>query len=465
MKNKKLIVFVLLAMVMVSCHTTGLISHVNQTQQLIWNEKPGRTVATISFGIPAMHQTVIDYKRYNKTEFNILLGEPRLVTIAQKPEGWGYYQFPTISRLANGTLHAEWSLHADDIKSYGLAAVGSAISTDGGKTWPIATPDSSLVTSFKLANSDMIKTVDAKPVTSANIKMPSALDRTDFKYRKTNFTFYKLSDMPPGVNGIYINRLVQSQTKWQLEQATINDPKGVRHSSKGLVPVIWWGDMHIMTDGSIVAGIYPAFYIKDNGQVDKQMGVAFYRSTDNGHSWSIQGRIPFQGNTKIDTMAKDRIGFTEPAYTVLADGTLLCIIRSADGDGVTNGVGNGPMYASRSTDMGKTWTTPEAIAAAGVLPRLLNLKNGVTVLSTGRPGVQLRFSKTGDNDSWTDACEMLPYESKSMELQYAVTCGYTGLLATGPNRFLLIYADFRYKNPNNEERKAIKIREVIIDPR
>ena len=269
--------------------------------------------------------------------------------------------------------------------------------------------------------------------------------------------------MPTGRNGIFFKRLTKGDNKWKMEEAALDDPQAVRYSSRDLVPVVWWGDIHTMQDKSLVAGIYPGYYIKDNGEIDKQMGVVFYRSTDNGHSWKIQGRILFTPDRTIDSMATDRIGFSEPAYEVMKDGSLVCVIRSADGDGVTNGVGNGPMYASRSTDMGKTWSTPKVITGAGALPRILLLKNGVTVLSCGRPGVQLRFSETGMNGSWTDPIEMLPYKSQSMQEQYLVSCGYTGLLATGSNRFLLIYSDFRYKNATNEERKAIKIREVTVD--
>uniref|UniRef100_UPI003B3B6F12 hypothetical protein n=1 Tax=Spirosoma sp. TaxID=1899569 RepID=UPI003B3B6F12 len=118
----------------------------------------------------------------------------------------------------------------------------------------------------------------------------------------------------------------------------------------------------------------------------------------------------------------------------------------------------------RSYDQGRSWTKPLAIAPAGALPRLLRLANGVTVLASGRPGVQLRFTKTGGSQDWTDGFEMLPYESTRMELQYLVSCGYTGILATGPDRFLVIYSDFRYKNEPDQERKAIKIREVTVTP-
>jgi hypothetical protein len=415
--------------------------------------------------VPAIHATTVDYKVNAKTNYKITLGEPQVIVVADKPYGWGYYQFPTISKLKDGALHADWSMHADAIESYGLHLVGSAISGDGGKTWRPGLPDSSNLTGYVVPNGDMIRVFDTKPIKVSELQMPPAIGKTNFKYRKTNFTFYRLKDMPDGRNGFFLKRLAKGESNWKLEQSSLDDPMGVRYSSRDLVPVVWWGDIHTMKDNSLVAGVYPGYYIKDNGEIDKQIGVVFYRSTDNGYSWKIQGRIPFTPDITIDSMAKERIGFTEPAYEVMEDGSLLCIIRSADGDGVTNGTGNGPMYGSHSTDMGKTWTKPEVMAPAGALPRLLRLQNGVTVLSAGRPGVQLRFTKTGANNDWTDPFEMLPYESKSMQEQYLVSCGYTGLLATGANRFLIIYSDFRYKNEMNEQRKAIKIREVIVDPK
>lgn len=455
--------FLMLLCLLTGCSTLQLTAQTGKTTRLAYEEKPGRSFSSIDFGVPAMGQSAVNYTRYGKTAFTVTLGEPRVIVVADKPQPWGFYQFPTISRLANGNLHADWSMHADDITSYGLSLIGSAISKDGGMHWQFGKPDSSQLTGYKLANGDMIRVVDPKAVKVGSLNMPEPLGKTNFKYRKTNFTFYRLNDMPPGTNGIFINRRVKGAANWKLEEATLTDSMAMRYSSKDLVPVVWWGDIHTMKDGSLLAGVYPGYYIKDNGELDKQMGVVFHRSTDGGRSWKFQGRIPFTPDRKIDDRASDRIGFSEPAYEILADGSLLCVIRSADGDGVTNGVGNGPLYASHSTDMGRSWSKPEVIAPAGALPRLLQLKNGVSVLSSGRPGVQLRFNKTGSNTGWTDAFEMLPYDSKSMEVQYLVSCGYTGLLATGANRFLMIYSDFRYKNAAGEERKAIKIREVTVD--
>jgi len=98
---------------------------------------------------------------------------------------------------------------------------------------------------------------------------------------------------------------------------------------------------------------------------------------------------------------------------------------------------------------------------AGVLSRLLQLDNGVIVLVSGRPGVKLRFCIDGKGQKWTDPFEMLPFKNES---ESAISCGYTDLLATGPDKFLVIYSDFKYHNKENEIRKAIKIREVRVSP-
>ncbi|HCS21748.1 MAG TPA: hypothetical protein DIW47_14520 [Bacteroidetes bacterium] len=214
--------------------------------------------------------------------------------------------------------------------------------------------------------------------------------------------------------------------------------------------------MHVAADGSIIAGIYPGFYLNEKGKVDPS-GVFFYRSTDEGHTWKIQGRIPYDPDLKADPNGNKRLalGFTEPGFEILSDGTFICVLRTTDG------LGDSPMYISRSTDMGVTWTRSEPFIRAGVLPRLLQLNNGVIVLASGRPGVQLRFCIDGKGEKWTDPFEMLPFKNEKDE----VSCGYTEMLATGPDRFMLIYSDFKYQNPAGEIRKAIKVREIIVTPR
>ena len=72
----------------------------------------------------------------------------------------------------------------------------------------------------------------------------------------------------------------------------------------------------------------------------------------------------------------------------------------------------------------------------------------------------MRFCAEGRGTAWSEPLELLPYANEKEE----VSCGYTSLLATGPDRFLIIYSDFKYPTPAGALRKAIKVCEVIVTP-
>jgi len=102
-------------------------------------------------------------------------------------------------------------------------------------------------------------------------------------------------------------------------------------------------------------------------------------------------------------------------------------------------------------------TKPKVIAPSGVLPKLLKLENGILALSSGRPGVQVRFSE--DGEKWTEPLDFVPVTEAD---PHKDTCGYTSLLATGPDRFIIAYSHFKHPNEKGELRKAIMIREVQV---
>ena len=67
--------------------------------------------------------------------------------------------------------------------------------------------------------------------------------------------------------------------------------------------------------------------------------------------------------------------------------------------------------------------------------------------------MELRFSYDGNGEKWTRPYIIYPRQT---------TCGYTKLWATGPDRFLIIYSDFDYKDNEEEIHKAIKVKEVQV---
>jgi len=107
-----------------------------------------------------------------------------------------------------------------------------------------------------------------------------------------------------------------------------------------------------MPDGSWLMTMYGNFADDNLSPPDRssqrevvtQMRSLVVRSVDQGRSWQYLATIaaPQSGDPVGD-------GFAEPALTRLVDGRLLCILRTGH---------YFPLYASWSSDEGRTWTAP-----------------------------------------------------------------------------------------------------------
>lgn len=412
-------------------------------------------IDSLTPGFAVYKAATVHYRRNGKEALSLQFKEPVVVDVAAKPEKWGYFQFPAIDRMSENTIRVHWNLNDDAMEAYGNHKFGEAVSNNGGATFQLSAQHAAPLTTLTLPNGDRLTIHTPKPIPVAELQLPDPIGGSMDTYTKSITRYYRLQDLPAKARALYFDRSAKNDTAWKTAQATLTDPQAARHVLRGNLPIIWWGDMHIAADKSIVAGVYPGFFVGTDGKADPFHHIFFYRSADEGRSWNIQGRIHYVPDMAIDPKGDKRMGFTEPGYEVLPDGSMICVVRTTDG------LGNGPLYVSRSTDNGVTWSKPEVMTPSGVLPRLLQLQNGVLVLSTGRPGVQLRFSNDGKGQVWSNAFEMLPY----IDYKDQVSCGYTGLLPTGPDRFLLVYSDFRYINEKGEIRKAIKVREIIVTPK
>jgi hypothetical protein len=76
-------------------------------------------------------------------------------------------------------------------------------------------------------------------------------------------------------------------------------------------------------------------------------------------------------------------GFCEPSVVCFPEGELLVVMRMGSWH---------PLYAVRSSDEGRTWSEPTALAARSVQPKLVMLRDGVLALGTGRPRELVDFS-------------------------------------------------------------------------
>ncbi|MCX6991930.1 MAG: sialidase family protein [Kiritimatiellaeota bacterium] len=393
-------------------------------------------------------------------ELKITIAEP--LVVAQAPVGekrWGYWQFPGLSDT-QPAISIDFSICEDSMSAYGTGQTSypSHFVLDGN-TWKLPTGKSS-GGGLLLPNGDRLSHHVPPSLKVADLKLPEPVGQW-IKTYGAKITLYRAKDLPPELANMRFSRYCKDTDKWVTEIADVNERLGIRIAYNDLFPLFGgnWFNMKVAPDNSVMlakTGYYIYFPRQDLG-AERFSRVIFLRSTDNGRKWRTpgaitQGTIPYVPDTDADPMAMLRDGFEEPGFEFAEDGTMVCFIRTDDGVGV------GPLYVSRSQDMGKNWSKPKVFNPYGVKPMLLTLKNGVMVLAYGRPGVEVRFS--GDNGwTWTEPYKLVPLTSSNRMVD---SCGYTSLLATGDDKFLIAYSNFRYKGSDGLERKTILTREITI---
>ena len=334
---------------------------------------------------------------------NLLLGEPVTVTLAP-PEvrGWGPYQFPGLSRLPDGRIQVSFHVEADSATAYGLPPA-RAVSADEGRTWeqlpreqPADGAAGSTDDAVRLPNGDRLQAKPLRSLPVAGLKLPAAPIAEYASYGQRR-AVYRVEDLPEAcAAGWILRRLPAGATQWVEERATVRLPGEVRTVSEGVMPLPWLFPQFVVApNGSLLAVNYTLRRVAD-GRFQEKCPVTILRSTDAGRTWDLWSEIPYAPDPKADPKAAAREGFTEPYLLFMPDGSALCLLRTTDGEGV------GPLYWTRSTDNGRTWTKPAVFDDLGVWPQMLTLNNGVTLAVYGRPGLYVRATADPAGRRWDD---------------------------------------------------------------
>ncbi len=130
-----------------------------------------------------------------------------------------------------------------------------------------------------------------------------------------------------------------------------------------------------------------------------RIGVFIVRSIDQGETWDFVTKFD-AGEVRPVYGPGDRAvdeGFDEADLVVTANGDILCVMRTGS---------YSPMFQSRSSDGGHTWSRPENTGWQGVKPRLTLLPSGVLACAAGRgayghPQVtHVTLSLDGNGEHW-----------------------------------------------------------------
>jgi hypothetical protein len=178
-------------------------------------------------------------------------------------------------------------------------------------------------------------------------------------------------------------------------------------------------------------------------------------STDHGRTWRSRGVIVDRAGTAY--------GATEEFSMVRMGSEIVCVDRM---DHSTLHDAHRHTVLARSADSGLTWSAPEPVASSSVTPHLVRLDSGVVALVFGRPGVHVQFSTDGCR-SWGGLTSLIGKTAEQematgrdlVDAMYRDTASYsnTRTVVTGPDRFLVLYTDFKY---GGQRRKAIVAQEV-----
>ncbi|MHC5362130.1 sialidase family protein [Myroides sp. LJL110] len=375
-----------------------------------------------------------------KKKYKIIISEPSVVFQADKPEEWGYIQFPSIQITERGDYLVMWNLSEDKIGS--ALKKGWKYSTDKGDNWFFNWRRKLDFIGDSLGNNYYIKFGNYTTKVNGREKIVKS-----YSVNNKNVNLYENN----GPFSVEIYRKGFNEKDFVKGMAHFDYNNLVYgYSIDGFIPYYTWGKVDVKGSNEIYKIQYPV-YLKE---FPNYASIAWLYSGDNGYNWTALGFIPFshKEEKEVGNYISNIQGFDEATFVRYNNDNLLAVVRT------TTGLNVGPLLQFTSDNNGEKWGNYKVISPNGVFPQLLKLNSELTVLSYGRPGVQLRFSNSL-GDTWSDPLNLLRFEG----IKGQVSCGYTGMLKIDDNSFIIVYSDFKTKDIKGEIRKSIITRKIRID--
>jgi hypothetical protein len=391
----------------------------------------------------------------------VQMEEPVLINQAPpKVNEWGPYRMPAIYRLPNGELCLTYSMSIDHYCDHGRTAP-AFVSHDNGQSWepswqPYTWPHwaiNGIVPIIMPVHGGEYYCVPARTGIKLDLsKMPKPVTSLS---GYAGFKLFRLKDCPEDVVKWFTDlqavrwspetkQWTEENVQWDHRDQLIfsydDKPQGI---SGDWSQKVFFEAPAVRSGSELLYADYWTIYGTKNGQIPRGWECSLMASTDNGRSWTRRSVMAMPAHANDNTV--------EPIIEMNQNNDVVGVLRTDMGTCV-------PMYLVHSKDKGYSWSEPQTLFDFGVFPRLLQMDNGVLVLSFGRPGVWLSFSLDGGH-SWTQPRAIIEGD-RNKSAQHS--CGYTSLLALSKDTFLIAYSNFEFPNAKGEPCKTILVRRVTV---
>ena len=421
------------------------------------------------------------------------MGEEHVIVKGIRPEEqlWGAYQFPRPYNLGDRLVVA---VHVtdDDIKSFGETNRWFE-SRDQGVTWKEIDASVSTQCGLLLQNGDRIYFPMESGIKLDKYKFPSQQQLTpgyDFSKRAAEGTMPIPDGMTSWQGGVLIkaynaDRLPESlskkewlakrvpagQTEPVAERVPVDWPYLTSGYDNVLKPIFPRGNPKLGPDGAIWISAFSGegHLNPANGQYSPYYSAELFRSEDYGHSFQRRGHMEYEADGYEYPYQSG--GFSDSDFEFMPDGSIVWFFRSTWY--AYTGWEWAPMYMSRSTDDGYTWSKPVKFAEVGILPRLCRLEGGTTLLCYARPGMFIRAATNDSGTEWSEPLELMTPGDRSHLANIKVdqpkfhdwvgACNNPEIVPLDRNSALFFYSDFYYPDEDNIKRKTILCRKITVE--
>jgi hypothetical protein len=186
------------------------------------------------------------------------------VLVAEAPAGetrWGRYQFPTFGQMGD-RLALTFHVAEDSARAYGQIGPepNRGLSADGARTWSLVRATEPM-DGMLLPNGDRIRIgtaeVTPKSVPVEGLKLPASVGTLISTYGQLPYVYCRHDELPATLQGVPLSRRPAGSMRWVEERARLDDPAMLRYTILEVFPMVWWGDVHLTADGSLLAIVYP----------------------------------------------------------------------------------------------------------------------------------------------------------------------------------------------------------------